>query len=171
MPDYQNGKIYKLYSPSKNIVYIGSTTQTLAQRLTKHNYHYKIYNNDNTKKYYSSFFILDCEDYKIELLEEYACNNRQQLEKKEGEYIRNNECVNKHIAGRTNKEYYEDNADKIKEYYKQYFRDNIDKIKEYYANNANERKQKSKQYYIENADKIKEYTKQRYLKKKLEIKE
>lgn len=95
MPDYQKAKIYKLWSPSKNIVYIGSTTETLAQRLAKHTSSHKKYNKDNTKKYCTSYLVLDCEDYKIELLEDYACNNKQQLYKKEGEYITNNTCVNK----------------------------------------------------------------------------
>ena len=148
MPDYQKSKIYKLWSPSKNIVYIGSTTETLAQRLAKHKNHYKAYNNDNTKSYISSFLVLDCEDYKIELLEEYACNNRQQLDKKEGEYIRNNECVNNHVAGRNMKEYYIDNADKLKEHRKQYYLTNIDKVKEYdrLRNQTEERKMYKKEH-------------------------
>lgn len=146
MVNYQNSKIYKLYSPSKNLIYIGSTTQLLCKRLAEHLSNYKAYNKDNTKKYLTAYLVLDCEDYKIELLEEYACNNRQQLEKKEGEYIRNNECCNKIMLGRTDKEYYRDNIDKIK----QYRIDNADKIKEY-----------KKQYETNNIDKIKEYNKLR----------
>ena len=140
--DYQKSKIYKLWSPSKNIVYIGSTTETLAQRLAKHKSNHKAYNKDNTKKYGGSFLVLDCEDYKIELLEEYACNNKTQLEKKEGEYIKNNECCNIRVAGRTRQEHYIDNADKLKA--------------------------QKKEWYIANADKKKEYMKQYYLKKKAE---
>ena len=185
--DYQKAKIYKLYSPSKNIIYYGSTTETIAQRLAKHKANHKAYNNDNTKNYCSSYLVLDCEDYKIELLEDYACNNRGQLCKKEGEYIKNNECINKQIAGRTKQEYRNDNADKLKETYKQYYIDNVDKMKEkakeYYTNNKetiNEyrenckekikeyNKEYKKQYNINNADKIKEYKKQYYLKKKAE---
>ena len=169
--DYQKSKIYKLWSPSKNIVYIGSTTETLAQRLAKHKANHKAYNNDNTKNYCSSYLVLDCEDYKIELLEEYACNNRQQLFKKEGEYIKNNECINQFIAGRTKQEYYNDNIDKIKQYRidnidktKEYYIDNVDKLKEqhkqYYINNIDKLKEQNKQYYINNADKKKEYQKQ-----------
>ena len=154
MVNYQNGKIYKLYSPSKNLIYIGSTTQPLCKRLVVHLSKYKAYNN-NTKQYYTSFLVLDCEDYKIELLEEYACNNKQQLEQKEGEYIKNTECVNKFIAGRTKQEYKEDNKEKILEYTKQYNIDNIDKIKEY-----------KKQYRKNNAEKISNYNRQRYLNKK-----
>jgi hypothetical protein len=146
MPDYQKAKIYKLWSPSKNIIYFGSTTQAISQRLGEHLSNYKKYNNDNTKKYMSSFLVLDCEDYKIELLEEYACNNKQQLEKKEGEYIKNNECVNKRVAGRTNDEY----------------------MKYYRENNVEKLRERAKQFKEKNPDKIKEYNRKYRLKKKLE---
>jgi hypothetical protein len=33
MPDYQKGKIYKLWSPQGNEIYIGSTINPLAKRL------------------------------------------------------------------------------------------------------------------------------------------
>jgi hypothetical protein len=191
MPDYQNGKIYKLISPSKNLVYYGSTIQTLSQRLATHR--------RNNNKCMSKL-VLECEDYKIELVEEYPCNNKQQLEKKEGEYIKNNECVNKCVAGRGNKEYYIDNADKLKEQGKQYYNDNVDKVKEkhkeyyndnvvkisertkknrennpekfkerskkYYNNNVDKVKEKHKEYYNDNANEIKEKRRQRYLKQK-----
>ena len=172
MVNYQNSKIYKLYSPSKNLIYIGSTTQILCKRLAEHLQKYNAYNNDNTKPYYTSYLVLDCEDYKIELLEEYACNNKQQLLKKEGEYIRNNECCNEKIAGRTDKEWYKDNADTIKEKVKKYRTDNADilkeKAKKYRLKNAEKIKETQKQYIIANAEKKKEYRKQYYLKKKAE---
>lgn len=150
MPDYQKAKIYKIWSPSKNLFYYGSTTQTLAQRLAKHLSNYKYYTKDNTKtSYMTSFLILECEDYKIELIEDYPCNNKEQLHKKEGEYIKNNECVNMVVAGRGNKEYYQDNIDKIKE-------KKINTSKIYYENNKEEIKQKSLKYHYDNIDKIKE---------------
>jgi predicted GIY-YIG superfamily endonuclease len=43
MPDYQKGKIYKLWSPSKNLVYYGSTTQSISQRLADHLKNFKTY--------------------------------------------------------------------------------------------------------------------------------
>jgi len=131
MVNYQNGKIYKLYSPSKNLVYIGSTTQILCKRLVIHLSKYNTYNNDNTKSYYTSFLVLECGDYKIELLEEYACNNKGQLCKKEGEYIRNNECVNRCIAGRTSKEYKKENYEISKAYDRAYTKELEEKVKEY----------------------------------------
>lgn len=145
MVNYQFSKIYKLWSPSKNLVYYGSTCETLAKRLTKHKYNCKIYNNDNTKTFVTSFLVLECEDYKIELVEEYACNNKTQLLKKESEYIRNNDCVNKVIPDRTYKEYMKDyreiNADKLKAQVKEYQTINNDALKEY-------RKQYYKQYHL-----------------------
>jgi hypothetical protein len=36
MPDYQNGKIYKLWSPQGEEIYIGSTINSLAKRKTQH---------------------------------------------------------------------------------------------------------------------------------------
>ena len=122
MPNYDLGKIYKLWSPSKNLVYYGSTTQTLEDRLSKHVYNHKQKNN------IASEIIIECMDYKIELLEHYPCNNRKELCKKEGEYIKANECVNKCVAGRTMKEYYKDNIEKFKEYNKT----NKERIKQYY---------------------------------------
>ena len=154
MPDYQKAKIYKIWSPSNNLVYYGSTTQTLPQRLAKHLGNYKCYTKDNTKtSYMTSFKILEYEDYKIELVEEYPCNNKSQLLKKEGEHIKNNECVNMVVAGRNKKDYYQDNIIKIKER-------KINTSKTYYENNKEEIKQKSLNYHYENRDKINERHKQ-----------
>jgi len=151
MPDYQNGKIYKLYSPSKNLVYYGSTVQTLSQRLGGHIRD----NNRRAKHFCSSSEIIECGDYKIELVEAYPCNNKQQLLKKEGEYIKNNECINKFVAGRTSKEYKQDNPDKILEY----------RIK-YNEEHRLYNKEKAKKYRDDNRDEINERRRQNYLKKK-----
>ena len=176
MPDYQQGKIYKLWSPSTNLVYYGSTVQSLSQRLGKHIYSYKKYNEDNTKKYLSSFLVLECEDYKIELVEEYPCNNNQQLLRKEGEYQKNNICINKNINYTTinkcdeAKTHYEQNKEEIIKRVKEYQKKNADKIKErvkkYYENNPDKQKEKFKKYREANADKIKEQRRQHYLKQK-----
>jgi len=155
MPNYQKSKIYKLWSPSKNLVYYGSTTETISRRLSKHLTDYNRYDATTKKKYVNSFKILECSDYKIELVEEYPCNNKQQLARKEGEYIKANECVNKCVAGRTTQEYYQDNIDKIKEYDKKYKEDNADKIKQYREDN----RQQQKDYRENNKDKIKENSK------------
>ena len=136
MPDYQKGKIYKLWSPSKNLVYYGSTTETISRRLSKHLTDLNRYNNKTSTRYVNSFKILECEDYKIELVEEYPCNNRQQLCKKEGEVIRLIGNINVRIAGRTSQEYMkeweEKNKEKRTEYMKEYDKARKDKKAEYY---------------------------------------
>ena len=173
MPDYQKGKIYKLYSPSKNLVYYGSTTQSISQRLADHLKNFKTYikyNKDKTKKYCHSYLVLDCEDYKIELVEECTCNNRQQLSKKEGEYIKNNKCVNARIEGRTDQEYRQDNKEQIKKknailYNKK--RDiYLEQQKIYYENNKEKKLEKNKIWFENNKKKVIEYrTKYRETKK------
>ena len=38
MPNYQNGKIYKIHSYQTDDIYIGSTTNTLSRRFSEHKY-------------------------------------------------------------------------------------------------------------------------------------
>jgi hypothetical protein len=61
--------------------------------------------------------MLEFDDHYIDLAEEYACQNKMQLERREGEIMRATEnTVNRYIAGRTKAEYRRDNVVKIKEY-------------------------------------------------------
>jgi hypothetical protein len=112
MSKYQKGKIYKLVNdemPDK--IYFGSTINDLNIRLSQH----KSKSNKSTSK-----ILFEKGNVKIILVEEYPCENRKQLEKKERNYIENNECINKNIPTRTLKEYNEDNKEKIKERIKKY---------------------------------------------------
>ena len=128
MVNYENGKIYKLYSPTKNIVYYGSTAEKyLSRRFHKHLAHYKRYKNGKIG-YTTSFDVLECEDYKIELLEEVSCNNVEQLRERERYYIENNECVNKNIPNQTQKEWRNNNEDYRKSYEKKWRENNKDHI-------------------------------------------
>ena len=53
----------------------------------------------NSMKSFDEFSVQNC---KIILIEEYPCQNRKQLEKKEGEYIENDKSrLNRCIVGRT----------------------------------------------------------------------
>ena len=49
----------------------------------------------------------------------FISNNKEELNKREGYHIQNNNCINKNVAGRTFKEYIELNKDKIYECYPQ----------------------------------------------------
>jgi uncharacterized damage-inducible protein DinB len=141
MPDYKNGRIYKLWSPQGDEIYIGSTVNSLAKRKGEHKTNYNIGNNISSKILFEKY-----DDVRIELIEEFPCENKQQLNAREGYYIRTLDCVNKHIAGRTQKEWVEDNKEKIKEQQKQYIEDNKEHLKNY-----------KKEYYENNTEHIKEY--------------
>jgi predicted ATP-dependent protease len=155
MPDYQKSKIYKLWSPSKNLVYYGSTTQAISQRFNEHISRYKKYTeNNNYCGCTRSFEILKYEDYKIELIEDYPCNNKQQLLKKEAEYIKNNNCVNKEIPLRTKKEWEQDNKELIKKKRKIYDNERKEQVKEKNESKKEERKIYMKTYYQQNKAKF-----------------
>jgi hypothetical protein len=104
---YQQGKIYKIVSANSSKCYVGSTTKTLKQRLNKH------YNHYNENKTCSSREVLSCGDVSIELIKEFPCNSKRELEREEGKYQLELDCVNKHIAGRTHNEYINDNRERV----------------------------------------------------------
>ena len=112
---YHNGKIYTIRSPQSEKYYIGSTCLELYKRLWKHRYNKKKYDSGDNKYKLTSFDILQYDDHYIELLEEYKCENKKQLEKREGELIRQHidNCINRKIEGRTHKQHYEDNKEKL----------------------------------------------------------
>ena len=92
--NYSQAKIYKIVCNKTGLIYIGSTSKTLDERLKKHVYDCKRYIDKKTNKFVSSIFVIYNNDYKIELIENFACNNKKELEAKEYHYISNLECVN-----------------------------------------------------------------------------
>jgi len=146
MNKYKNGKIYTIRSYQTDLIYIGSTRDALFKRLSYHKQDYKTWINNN-KKYMTSFEICKFDDVYIELLLNYPCNDRGELCRKEGEFIRSMECVNKQIAGRTSKQYKIDNKEQVREQRKQYRLNNADRIKA-----------QNKQYRLDNYEKQKSKT-------------
>ncbi len=149
--NYSNGKIYSIRSYQTDKVYYGSTTQSYF-RLSGHKSNFKSYGK-GTCSYISSFEIIKFEDAYIELVEDFPCKSKNELEKREGQVIRENEdAVNKHIVGRTQKEYRESHQEQIKNY-----RDtHKEERKKYKKENAEYISQQNKQYYVDNIIKIKE---------------
>ena len=164
---YARGKIYTIRSHKTNLIYVGSTIEPyLSTRMRYHWNGYKRYKNGKGD-YTTSFDVLQLdENCYIELYEDYPCNNRRELEKREGEIIRSLDCVNKRIEGRTRNEWYEDNKEHISEYRKQYREDNKEKIKakakQHYETHKEEINAKNKQYRENNKEKINAKAKQKY---------
>ena len=103
--DYNNCKIYKIISMNDiNLVYYGHNCDTLSRRFSR----YKSPSNKSTSKQ-----IIDLGDAMIVLVEDFPCDNENQARAREAFYIQNNPCINKNIPGRTVKQYYADNYDKI----------------------------------------------------------
>lgn len=116
---YHDSKIYKIVSKNTDLIYVGSTTQTLKQRLKHHIYDYNRYKKGK-HFYISSFKILEFGDYEIQLIKCVSVENLKELGKIEGDIMKLslNNIVNKKIEGRekgeTNKIYYNKNIVKIK---------------------------------------------------------
>lgn len=91
MPDYTQGKIYIIRSPHTPNVYIGSTILTLDNRMKQHIRLASLYPRDCI----SSRQIINAGDAYIELFENYPCETKGQLLKREGEFIRGTpHCIN-----------------------------------------------------------------------------
>jgi len=118
-------KIYKIIDNTNGNCYIGSTTQTLKQRLSNHK------SKCNYVEKCTSYKIINNGNYDIELIEDIGNVTKQERYAKERYYIENTECINKYIPSRSRKEYTEANKEKIKEYDKKYREDNKEKIKEW----------------------------------------
>ena len=98
---------------------------------------------------YQKMNELGVENFYIELIEEFPCENKEQLTAKEGEYIRKMATLNHRIQGRTYQEWLDDTKEVRKEKSKEY--------RERIHNTILERKAK---YREENRDKIREADKE-----------
>jgi hypothetical protein len=147
MPDYSKGKIYTIRFHNDNEIYVGSTIQPLSVRFGGH----KRKNNSAVYKYIYDKYDGDFENCYIELYENFSCETKEELCKKEGEIIRLIGTLNKEIAGRTDKEWHEENKEIL-----------IGKQKEYYIKNKELFSEKSKKYYKDKKQLIVERTKQYY---------
>lgn len=169
------GRVYRIWNDVDDKEYVGSTFQSLCERMrdhrgeinTKHKAHRLIYTHMRD---------LGTEHFRIELVEECMVNSREELLRLEGHYIRKfGAKLNKVIAGRTHDEYRVENRDKKRDTDKRYYQANkvtmSEKNKEYrtqHADNIREQKreyrkvnhdqivQKKKEYWYANVDRLRE---------------
>jgi hypothetical protein len=136
---YSKAKIYSIRSHQTDKFYIGSTTQELSKRMQSHQCHYK-----SRPFYVSSFEILKFPDVYIELLEEFPCENRIQLEKRESDLVRknSNNIVNKLTKETKHSKYHLNSRDHV-----------LDRVHEL---NKNEDyvKEHRKEFYVDNRTKM-----------------
>lgn len=101
---------------------------------------------------------------KIEWIKNFPCNSKKELEREEGQHQRENQCVNKLIAGRTNEEWIEDNKERLnqnKRDYKKQYQEYFQEIsKQHYQDNREHYIQKSRENYKNNREEILEKMKE-----------
>jgi hypothetical protein len=115
---YKKAKIYKLTTGLTTDVYIGSTILKLNDRLDRHKSHYKRFIKGESGGC-SSFRLLEkgLDDVEMQLVEDYNCNCRRELEIRERYWIENTvNCINKFIPTRTGREWHQAHREKMKEY-------------------------------------------------------
>ena len=166
---YKNGKIYRIQCTDGHY-YIGSTTQKLIYRL---NHHKQTSKKDKTQ-FYNHINQLGWENATIELLEDYPCQVKQELSKREDEYITEHKedpfCLNVNRAHLTVKE----RKEQVKEYTESHRQEANERTKEYRKQNREEilKKEaafrqahrqelveKQKEYTKEHSEKVKEFQK------------
>ena len=76
MPNYKNGKIYKIVNDVDDCIYIGSTTLSLNMRMI---YHRKRAKKNNNTNLYKHMVTLGIYRFKIILIRTTPCNNREEL--------------------------------------------------------------------------------------------
>ena len=84
--DFSQGKIYKIISDHCELPYIGSTTRELSLRLKEHSNEFFRFI-DGSKKDYSSYELIKLGSVRIELIENFPCNSKKELELQERKYI------------------------------------------------------------------------------------
>ena len=131
---YQNGKIYKIVDSGYTKCYIGSTVEPLSNRMAGHRSHYRRGKlNSNSKLLFDEFGTDNC---RIELIEHFPCNSKEELLKREGNYISSTDCVNKVVPGRTKQEWHQQryNLPHVVAYRKQFVETHCEELKEYKKN-------------------------------------
>jgi hypothetical protein len=151
---YSNGKIYKLVSDFTDKIYIGSTCLPLHKRKYKHS---------TISNKLSSTKITLLGKFDIILIEEYPCENKNQLLARERYWydFHKDKCVNERMAflnegeaqknwDAYDKKYKEEHKAQTKEYNKKYNEANKDKIKarnkKYYEDNKEKEKERQLKY-------------------------
>ena len=170
MTDYSKGKIYMLYVDCPEVCYIGSTTQTLKKRLRQHKTGCVMWKNGKGC-YVSSYQLFETgKEVIIELVENFPCSNRYELETRERFHIENIRCINKQIPTRSRVQRYQDHKAEIALKSKQYREEHKTEIalknKQYREEHKAEIALKTKQYYEEHKAEIilktKQYREQYY---------
>ncbi len=170
--DYSKTIIHRIVcrDPSITEAYIGHTSNFTKRKCE----HKSRCNNENDSHYYSKIYQFirnngNWDHWDIIEVEKYPCNDSNEAKKRERYYIElYKPKLNTEIPGRTDKEYYTENFEKIQNKRKEYRTKNKETINEKSKEYTNNNKNKRKEYYENNKEKILQKMKENYqLKMKL----
>jgi group I intron endonuclease len=157
--DFNKAKIYKITNDYNDDVYVGSTCNTLVKRFSQHKCHAPRAEYGDRSLYKLMNQIGDTR-FRIELIEDYPCEDKYQLRQREGHFTRLFGTLNMNIPGRpkkeTDKEYQEKNKEKIKEYKEKNKEKFSSYNKEYKEKNKEKIDKQNQEYRDCNKEKIKE---------------
>ena len=156
---YENGKIYKIVNVVNDDVYVGSTYNMLCRRMEKHRSHRTQYAH---RPLYKLMNEIGVDKFRIELIEDYPCSNKENLRKREGYFIRQMGTLNVVIEDRTAKEYKETNKELIQAKWKEYYETHKDKLIEKARGYRATHKEEQKQYKLNNTEHILAQNKEYY---------
>ena len=97
--ELSNCKIYKLSATTDDgneLIYVGSTRQAINQRIAEHRYNNKK-KRDNT----TASLVINCNNYKLEIIESHLNISKKELLNRERFYICLWKTVNKRMPSRT----------------------------------------------------------------------
>jgi hypothetical protein len=86
MPNYQNGRIYKIKCNKTGLEHISCTTLPLCHRIAQQ---LKRFLNGPNKHYCDSYKVLEGSDFEIILLEKYPCSSKEELNARKRYWIEN----------------------------------------------------------------------------------
>jgi len=169
---YNHGKIYRLVNDVDKEEYIGSTCNPLCKRLWWHRSDAK---KKPTSRVYEHMLKVGIEHFKIILVEQYPCENKMELLRRERYWIHElNPSLNHYFPSRStterSKEYYEINRDTILEKKKEYNEKHKDiiagKMIKHYHKNKVEINARRRVHREANRDEINAKRRERYALKK-----
>ena len=131
---YQRSRVYKLIDAGRTKCYIGSTTTSLSVRTSHHRDHYRACLNGrhNNMSVFRLFDEFQPENCKIELIETFPCNSREELLQREGFHIQQTECINKCVAGRSVNQWKLDHKERTRAYYEKSREKDIERARNRY---------------------------------------
>jgi predicted GIY-YIG superfamily endonuclease len=155
--DYKNGKIYKLQCED-GYFYVGSTATELRKRLSGHKKDSK--KRPETKSY-KHINEIGWDKVRIILIEEYPCENKQELNRREDYFITqfkdDNYCLNSYQAYLTE----EENKERILNYQKQWYDNNKERLLEKAKKYQEEHKEQRNEWRMKNKEHLQQYEKNR----------